>query len=77
MGLIEEINGVIMATNVVVVVVTDYGGPLLGPTHCLLPTLHIGTAISHLSFFENVFCELRIVMYLTDYIYIGGRGVFN
>ena len=69
MGLIEEINGVIMATIVaVVVVVTDYGGPLLGPTHSLLPTLHIGKAISHLSFFENVFCELRIVMYRTDYI---------
>ena len=71
MGLEEEINGVIMATIVVVVVVvvvTYYGGPLLGPTHSLLPTLHIGTAISHLSFFENVFCELRIVMYRTDYI---------
>jgi hypothetical protein len=46
MGLIEEINGVIMAT-IVVVVVTGYGGPLLGPTNSLLPTLHIGKAISH------------------------------
>ena len=48
----EELNGVVMSA--IVVGGGNTVGPLLGPTHCLLASLHIGKAVPH-SFFLSFF----------------------
>ena len=52
----EELNGVVVSA----IVVGGGGntvGPLLGPTHCLLASLHIGKAVPH-SFFLSFSLKL-------------------
>ena len=52
----EELNGVVVSA-IVVVGGGNTIGPLLGSTHCLLASLHIGKAVPH-SLFLSFFLSL-------------------